>query len=84
MRGWKTTMRGPSTIFISFAHQDGAELAQRLQRDVSARGCDAWLDTLRLQGGASWTVRIEQALDQADVVLALLSAGSYRSDICRA
>jgi hypothetical protein len=39
-------------MFISYAHQDGGELAQRLQRDLNARGCEAWLDTLRLKGGA--------------------------------
>ena len=38
----------------------------------------------RLQGGASWTADIEHAIDNSSVVLALLTAGSYVSDICRA
>src|SRR4051794_28689950 len=72
------------SIFISYAHRDGAGLAQRLQVDLSAKGYDAWLDTKRLYAGAVWSREIEQAIDRADVVLALISAGSYVSDICRA
>src|SRR5271165_287266 len=71
-------------IFISYAHRDGAELAQRLQTDLATEGFDAWLDIHRLHGGDVWSVEIEQAIDQAHVVVALLSAGSYTSDICRA
>jgi hypothetical protein len=71
-------------IFISYAHRDAAELAQRLQRDLNARHLDAWLDTDRLHGGKPWTKEIERAIDEAEVALALLSPGSYTSDICLA
>lgn len=74
----------PTRLFISYAHADGAELAQHLQRDLTARGMEPWLDTQRLYGGAIWTTEIEQALDEAEVVLALLTRGSYLSEICRA
>src|ERR1022692_3574369 len=37
------------------------------QRDLTAAGCDVWLDTQRIGGGASWTLEIEQAIDQAHV-----------------
>jgi len=72
------------SIFISYARRDGSELALRLQKDLTAAGFDAWLDTERLHGGESWTVEIEQAIDRAEVVLALLTPGSYTSEICRA
>ncbi|MBZ5520925.1 MAG: TIR domain-containing protein [Acidobacteriia bacterium] len=71
-------------IFISYARKDGAELAQRLQSDLKARGYDAWLDKQRIKGGASWTTDIETAIDEAKFVLALLTPGSYVSEICRA
>jgi hypothetical protein len=71
-------------IFVSYARGDGADLALRLQRDLTAAGFDAWLDTQRIGGGASWTVEIEEAIDWAQVVLALLTPVSYRSEICRA
>jgi hypothetical protein len=45
-------MRGPSNaeVFISYARKDGAELAKRLEADLSAEGFNAWLDTERLAG----------------------------------
>jgi hypothetical protein len=72
------------SVFISYARKDGADLAQRLERDLAAQGFDPWLDTQRLSGGVSWTNDIEGAIDKAQVVLALLSPGSYASEICRA
>src|ERR1035441_10682416 len=74
----------PKRIFVSYARRDGAELALRLQKDLTAVGCDVWLDTRRIGGGASWTVEIEEAIDRAHVVLALLTPDSYSSGICRA
>jgi WD40 repeat protein len=79
-------MQGSATanVFISYAHKDGSQLAERLRRDIDREGCEVWVDTTRLNGGASWTSEIERALDGSDVVLALLSRGSFTSDICRA
>ena len=37
----------------------------------------------RLAAGASWSADIEQAIDRSQIVLALLSCGSFASDICR-
>ncbi len=71
-------------IFVSYARRDAVELALRLQKDLTAKGFEVWLDTQRIAGGASWTVEIENAIDRAQVVLALLTQGSYESDICRA
>jgi hypothetical protein len=74
----------PIRIFISYAHADGTGLSQQLVRDLAARGFKPWLDKHRLHGGAVWTKEIENAIDQAEVVLALLTRGSYLSEICRA
>jgi hypothetical protein len=74
----------PTRLFISYAHADGAELAQHLVRDLTAGGLEPWLDNQRLYGGANWTTEIENALDEAEVVIALLTRGSYTSEICRA
>ena len=73
-----------TSVFISYARKDGAPLAQRLQRDLSEQGFDAWLDTERLVGGAIWTTEIERAIDKSGVLLALMTPGSYVSEICRA
>ena len=71
-------------IFISYARRDGASLAQHLQSDLTQEGFDAWLDTQRIAGGALWSTAIEREVDTRPVMLALLSPGSYISEICRA
>ena len=71
-------------IFVSYARRDGKELALRLEKDLTRKGFDVWLDTQRLAGGASWTAEIERNIDHAHAVLAILTAGSFLSPICRA
>jgi len=71
-------------VFISYARKDGATLARMLSEALATRGLEPWLDTRRVAGGATWTREIERAIDRADVVLALLTTGSYLSEICRA
>src|SRR5262245_61641187 len=73
-----------SRIFISYAHRDGAELAARLAADLESRGFDVWLDRKRIKAGDRWDGEIQRALDGADVLLALLSDGSFNSDVCQA
>src|SRR5271154_3955172 len=74
----------PSRVFISYARKDGTDLAQRLEADLKARGLDPWLDTERLHAGSVWSAGIESEIDSREVTLALLSPGSYSSEICRA
>ena len=76
--------RSKAFVFISYAHKDASKLAQRLYGGLSQEGYEPWLDTARLTGGAIWTREIEEALDRSDIVLALLSRGSFQSDVCRA
>jgi WD40 repeat protein len=71
-------------IFISYAHRDGGDLAVRLQCDLEALGFEVWFDKNRLLGGDVWAKEIETAIDCCDAALALLSTGSFESDICRA
>jgi hypothetical protein len=71
-------------IFISYAREDARDIAIRLRDDLVAAGHDTWLDLSEIAAGASWSRDIELAIEAADLVLALLSQGSYVSDICRA
>src|SRR5664280_344713 len=73
----------PLRVFISYARKDGAALAQRLQKDLDDQGFDAWLDTQRIGGGRVWSMEIEGAIKSSGVMIALLSAGAYESDIWR-
>ncbi|MGD0973463.1 MAG: NB-ARC domain-containing protein [Candidatus Korobacteraceae bacterium] len=72
------------SIFISYSRWDGADLAKRLRADLAANGFEPWLDARNIAGGDSWTDKIEQGIDAAYAVLAVLTPGSYASRICRA
>jgi WD40 repeat protein len=71
------------SIFLSYARKDGGDLALRLRGDLENGGFNVWLDTTRIEGGGNWTHEIEQAIDQCEVMLALISPGSYNSHVCR-
>jgi WD40 repeat protein len=76
-------MSEPARVFISYGHKDGSRLASLLSDDLTSRGYQVWLDRLRLKGGTNWSREIERELDDADVVVALLSAASFESEVCR-
>lgn len=77
-------MPQPDLIFISYARRDGGELARRLKADLEKAGFDSWLDTSHISGGSVWSIEIERELDNRQITVALLSPGSYVSEICRA
>ena len=71
-------------VFISYARKDGADAAQSIRKALREAGCEVWLDTDRIRGGASWGKDIEDALNNCEVLVALLTPASYVSEICRA
>ncbi|MCL4253167.1 MAG: TIR domain-containing protein, partial [Anaerolineae bacterium] len=77
-------MTDAHNIFISYARKDGRELATKLHASLTALGYDVWLDTSDIDGGGSWGVEIERAIDTCHTLLALMSPASYTSEICRA
>ena len=74
----------PTRVFISYARRDGATLAERLRADLSKKGLVVWQDIHGIPGGSEWTAKIVEALDNADVVLAILTPGYQESPNCRA
>jgi hypothetical protein len=54
-----TTMR----IFISYDHDEHAQLAQRLKADLEARGHEVWFDLDRLRPGGDWEAYIHEGLE---------------------
>src|SRR4051812_26004810 len=71
-------------IFLSYSRKDGSAIARRLRDVLRGAGYHPWLDTDEIEGGASWSKDIERALDGCDVLIAVLSEGSFVSEICRA
>ena len=75
-------------VFISYARKDGTDVAHQLRDALRGgdcgNGCEVWLDTERIRGGASWGKDIEDALNGCDVLVAVLTPASFISEICRA
>ena len=71
-------------IFISYAREDGKQLALRLRDDLRAAGLSPWMDLAEIPGGDNWARTIERAIESCEVGLALCSHKSYHSNFCRA
>ena len=55
----------PLRIFLSYAHDEHAALAERLASDLKAHGHEVWYDPERLLPASDWELRIEQGLEWA-------------------
>ena len=67
-------------VFISYPRGGLAHTwAERVQRDLFARGAEAWRDETGVgEGDDNWYVAIRDALERADVVVAVVGAESER------
>jgi len=70
-------------LFVSYARRDGEPLASRLESDLRAAGHEPWRDKGEIEAGDDWARRIESAINDCEALLAVLTAGSYDSKICR-
>ena len=67
----------PEKVFISYSHQD-SPCAHGIARYLSRHGCDVWIDSQNLALGDKWASSIETALNESDIVVAILSSSSLR------
>ena len=65
-------MANTPKIFISYAREDKTH-AVRLYKDLGALGGQPWIDVSQLVAGIDWRMQIEDALDNCDYVILLLS-----------
>ena len=73
-----------SDLFISYGHADASAFAQRLKSDLESVGYTVWWDEEGIRSGQAWDARIEGAIEECSVLLAVLTPGSVRKDsICR-
>jgi WD40 repeat protein len=68
----------PTRLFLSYGVHDASELAERLRRDLTARGYQVWWDVSSLRAGRPWDEDVPEGLRTSQVVLALLSPHSVR------
>jgi WD40 repeat protein len=66
------------SVFISYAQED-KNTAERLYAALIEAGCRAFWDKRCISPGANWTTSIDQAIEQAPVMVVLLSRESIKS-----
>ena len=68
----------PTHVFLSYGVRDASDVAERLHRDLTARGYKIWQDIERIRTGWAWDNELEDGLLTSKVVLALLSPHAVR------
>lgn len=69
--------------FISYAHRDATRFARWLWNRLTEHGISAWFDP-DVRPGEKWPKRLEEEIRNSDILLAVVTDGSVRSDsICR-
>jgi len=58
-------------VMISYARADALDFAGRLALALQAQHVDTWLDTAEIEGGAEWLTRIEAAINNCQVFIAV-------------
>lgn len=64
-------------IFVSYSHQDNV-CACGIARFLLRQNYDVWIDIEKLVTGQNWATNINEALEKADTVIAIISKNSIR------
>jgi chromosome partitioning protein len=70
--------RLPLRLVLSYSREDAA-FVNRLAGVLNRSGLDAWLDTERIRGGQDWQDQVQEAIEECDIMLVILSASSVVS-----
>lgn len=65
--------------FISYSRVDASDFALRLASDLKANGFNIWLDQQDIRGGVVWDIAVQQALEEAECMIIILSRSSVNS-----
>jgi tetratricopeptide (TPR) repeat protein len=71
--------RHPRSLFISYSRTDGEEFADELYQRLQDAEYAPWLDRRHLVSGTDWDSSIDQALEQASIVLVVLTPAAVTS-----
>ena len=72
-----------SGVFISYARDDGEELASVLRMRLETEGIPLWQDRVRMEGGRDWWLQITAALDQVEFMALVITPEALKSDTVR-
>jgi hypothetical protein len=66
-------------VFISYSHRDKATVSPIVER-LRKEGHDIWIDSVSIRPGDNIPKKLQEGLSTADVILAIISENSLRSD----
>ena len=67
-------------VFLSYASQDKPVVQELSRRLIDEGWIDAWLDVKKLLPGQDWRVKIEEAVEDSDIVIICLSSNSVTKE----
>ena len=70
----------PLKVLLSYASQDKPLVRELSRRLVGEGWIDTWQDEKNLLPGQDWRVKIEEAVEEADVVIIVLSQNSVSKE----
>jgi DNA-binding response OmpR family regulator len=73
-------VRKEPKLFISFSRRD-SEFVRMLASDLEANGVSVWYNLNNIATGESWASPIEEAIETADYMLAVMSRHSIESEL---
>ena len=65
-------------VFLSYAHKDN-HYRKQVQKALEKRGLSVWVDDRGISPGESWQAAIQEAIDNACVVVVILSPDAKES-----
>ena len=68
-----------SQIFVSYSRKD-LDFVQRMAKDLQAHGLEVWYDLSGLEVGTRWGKEIQNAIQQSQYLLVVLSPNSIESE----
>ena len=75
-------MHDDKYIFLSYSSKD-IEFVRRLRNDLVENGFNAWMDKTHIPGGHHWDDTVEEALENSELLILLISPNSVKSSFVR-
>jgi len=66
-------------VFLSYSRKD-LKFVEKLAEDLQQAGYDVWYDLSDIEGGDRWAIEIQNAIDNSDVCITVLSTNSIVSE----
>lgn len=65
-------------IFLSYGHDEYADVALRLKGDLEAEGFEVWIDKEQIKGTSAWEAAIEEGILTSDWLVLMMTRHSVR------